>query len=225
MEKVYKNKYASAHWAAVPQINQLVEHMVMVSPRLGLIHSRHSAEEWTEALTAMHHTDPEVCATLVTWRRPHHRPQLFASPEMLQTRATATRRAAQTRSRPSRLVRYRHDLLTISIRGPLGPDPDQLLVAVLQQVHSGLGHSLVQGKGEHELDTPTFWDPRDPKGAWTGTLILYPSLRQLRCMHSWKEPPFRSAPHSRPSGSAASGWMQIRHSAYAPPGNGRGGGL
>ena len=197
----------------------------MVSPRLGLMHSRHSAEEWTAALTTMHHTNPEVCATLVTWRRPHHRPQLFAAPEMLQTRATATRRAAQTRSRPSRLMRYRHDLFNISIRGPLGPDPDQLLVAVLQQVHACLGHPLVQGKGEHELDAHMFWDPRDPKGAWTGTLTLYlPDLAETAAVHALLEGAILQvgSSSSRPSGSAASDWMQIRHSASAPRETGRG---
>ena len=212
---------------AVPQINQLVEHMVMVSPRLGLMHSRHSAEEWTAALTTMHHANPEVCATLVTWRRPHHRPQLFAAPEMLQTRATATRRTAQTRSRPSRLMRYRRDLLNISIRGPFGLDPDQLLVALMQQVHACLGRPLVQGKGEYELDTHMFWDPRDPKGAWAGTLTLYlPDLAETAAEHALLE-----GATLQIGTSFATIWVRSQRLDADPslclrsPGNGRGGGL
>ena len=145
---------------------------------------------------------------------------------MLQTRATATRRAAQTRSRPSRLMRYRHDLLNISIRGPLGPDPDQLLVAVLQQIHACLGHPLVQGKGEHDLDTHTFWDPRDSKGAWTGNLTLYlPDLAETAAVHALLE-----GATLQVGSSFATIWVRSQRLDADPslcfrsPGNGRGGG-
>ena len=90
----------------IPQVNSMLEQIVMVSPRLALAHTQHTAEEWARVLTAMHHFDPARTIPLITWRRSHQRPHIFAAPDRLQTQANAERLEMMDRERrPSPLRR------------------------------------------------------------------------------------------------------------------------
>ena len=100
----------------------------------------------------MHTADLLTAVTLVTRRRPHRRPQIFAALNMLQTRATALRRNACCSVRPSQHNDYNQHLVTITVRGPLGPDPDLLLATFVELLQAALGTTISRGKGEPELE-------------------------------------------------------------------------
>ena len=150
----------------------MIDQIVMVSPRLGLIHTRHTPEDWVRSLTAMHHNDPDVIATLVTWWKPHHRPEVFAAPDMLMNRAAALRQQARARRQPTHMNEHRRNNIHVNVRGPLGPHFGQLLTTMVHQTQMALGRPLSRGKGEHESLPNQFWDLRDVQGAWTGSFLL-----------------------------------------------------
>ena len=72
-----------------------------------------------------------------------------------------------------------------------------------------------------------FWDSRDPKGTWTGTLILYlPDLAETVAVHALLE-----GATLQVGSSFATIWVRSQRLDVDPsiclrsPGNGRGGGL
>jgi len=169
----------------IPQVNAMLEQLVMVSPRLALAHTQHTAQEWAGTITAMHHANPARTISLITWRRSHQRPHIFAAPEMLQTQVTAERLEEQDREqRPTPLRQYRRELVTIEVRGTLGPDPDQLLAALITQVGNTLGRAVTHGRREMGLEPSQLWTRRDATGAWTGSLlILLPEVGDAVALH------------------------------------------
>ena len=169
----------------IPQVNSMLEQIVMVSPRLALAHTQHTAEEWARVLTAMHHFDPARTIPLITWRRSHQRPHIFAAPDRLQTQANAERLEMMDRERrPSPLRQYRRDLVTIEVRGTMGPDPDQLLAALVTEMGKTLGRAMVHGRKEMGLEPSQFWARRDATGAWTGTMVvLLPGVEDAVALH------------------------------------------
>jgi hypothetical protein len=169
----------------IPLVNPFVEQMVLVSPKLALVHTQRSAEEWVETLTTMHHANPTMAATHLTWRRPHKRPTIFAAPDLLQVRTVAERQQAFMReNRPSRMALYRQDLVTVEVRGSLGPDPDFLLAALVGQMKEVLGRDVPHGKDENDLEPSQHWSHRDATGAWTGKVIVHlPNLPEARAVY------------------------------------------
>jgi len=155
----------------VPHLNPMLDQMVMVSPRLALIHTQQSAADWVKVLTARHHLDASSTAIIITWRKPHQQPAIFAAPEMLQTRSVATRREDTHRARPSRMSRYRQAQVFTHVQGPLGPDPDQLLSAMLEHIQLALGRTTEMGTSEDALEPGQCWIFRDGTGLWKGSFV------------------------------------------------------
>ena len=54
----------------------------------------------------------------------------------------------------------------------MGPDPDQLLAALVTEMGKTLGRAMVHGRKEMGLEPSQFWARRDATGAWTGTMVV-----------------------------------------------------
>ena len=147
-----------------PVLNPLVDQIVLVSPRLALVCTQVTQQEWTHALTTMQHADPEVAATLITWRRSHHDGAPWAAPDMLRTRQTGMQRRSRANQRRTPLREYQLDLTTILIRRPHGPDPEQLIATIIEQVRVGLGTHITRGRDEFQLETAQFVERRVARG-------------------------------------------------------------
>ena len=136
-------------------------------------------------LTAMHHFDPARTVPLITWRQSHQRPHIFAAPDRLQPQAQAERLERMDREqRLTPLRQYRRDLVTIEVKGTLGPDPDQLLAALVTEIGNTLSRAMVHGRQEMGLEPSQFWARRDATGAWTGTMmVLLPAVEDAVALH------------------------------------------
>ena len=194
----------------IPQVNSMLEQIVMVSPRLALMHTQHTAEEWARVLTAMHHFDPARTVPLITWRQSHQRPHIFAAPDRLQPQAQAERLERMDREqRPTPLHQYRRDLVAIEVKGTLGPDPDQLLAALVTEIGNTLSRAMVHGRQEMGLEPFQFWARRDATGAWTGTvMVLLPAVEDAVALHGVLDGgTVQVGSRSPPSRSATDVWM------------------
>ena len=168
----------------IPLINPIIDQVVVVSPRLLLVHTQASQQDWIQTMTNMHHTDAEVAATLVTWRRSHHQGDPWAAPEMLQTRASALRQRARHNRRPGHLSDYQQHLARVTLRGPKGPDPETLLATLATQVQTAMGRAIARGPSAEGLQPDQFWEERDARGHWTGTLhFLFPNMVDIIATH------------------------------------------
>ena len=168
----------------IPLINPIIDQVVVVSPRLLLVHTQASQQDWIQTMTNMHHTDAEVAATLVTWRRSHHQGDPWAAPEMLQTRASALRQRARHNRRPGHLSDYQQHLARVTLRGPKGPDPETLLATLATQVQTAMGRAIARGPSAEGLQPDQFWEERDARGHWTGTLhFLLPNMVDIIATH------------------------------------------
>ena len=168
----------------IPLINPIVDQVVVVSPRLLLVHTQASQQDWVQALTTMHHLDAEVAVTLVTWRCSHHQGDPWAAPEMLQARASALRQRARHNRRPGRLSHYQRHLTRVTLRGPKGPDPEALLATLATQVQTAMGRPFARGRSAEGLESDQFWEERDARGHWTGTIhFLLPDLVDIIATH------------------------------------------
>ena len=229
-ESLYADPVARRMEITSPEAVLLVHHMldqvVLVSPKLALINTTHTAEEWTKVITVMHNADPLTAVTLLTWRRPHHRPQIFAAPDMLQTRATALRRNARCSLRPSQHNEYNRRLVTVTVRGPLGPDPDLLLTTFVELLQTSLGITISRGTGEFDVEPAQFWEKRDALGGWKGVMFLYlATLDETAAVHHTFEGASLQVGGTFATVSVRNPMLDANPSLLLPlPGNGQGGG-
>ena len=157
---------------AMAEITNMFEQAVVVSSRLLLIHTVAEGREWNRILTAMHQQNPEHAVQRLTWRRGHNDGGVFALPEALPARVTADRAMARGRRRPAGIARHQEELVTLAVRGPLGPCPETLLTELVAQVQLALGRPLARAPGDNGLQHDHFRERREGNGTWDGSLVL-----------------------------------------------------
>ena len=70
--------------AALSQVNHLMEHTVVASPKLALMLTNETdVAVWTRKITNMRRQDPECMINEIAWRHGHHQPEVWALPEAL----------------------------------------------------------------------------------------------------------------------------------------------
>jgi hypothetical protein len=172
---------------ALAQFNPLMDHTVVVSPRAALMLVGSSTqEEWTSKLTEVRNRNPECAITKVSWRTGHHDGNVWALPEALPSQIRADRVEEGRRRRPRGAFAYFAEILTVTVTGPQGPNPNQLLLVVLSQVQVALGRALQPAQPDDTLLPDQYREDRNGDGDWTGVLsmrLVCPvEIRQLHAM-------------------------------------------
>jgi len=145
----------------------------VISPKLVLMIPRVTCQEtWTTQLTAMRNRCPEVAIRRISWRKGHHEGAVWALPQVLPAQERADRVEEGRRRRPGGMHVYLAELLTITINGSLGPQPDVLLTEFLTQVRTALGRALARGRPESALYPDQYLEERGGDGAWNGVIVL-----------------------------------------------------
>ena len=104
--------------------------------------------------------------------------------DLLQTRASALRQRARHNRRPGHLSHYQQHLARVTLRGPKGPDPGALLATLATQVQTAMGRAIARGPSAEGLESDQFWEERDARGHWTGTIhFLLPNLVDIIATH------------------------------------------
>ena len=159
--------------AALQSVRNLMEQTLVVSPRLALaVASSTNQSLWTTALTDGRRNDPENAITKVTWRTGHHGGNVFAIPDALPSQVRADRIEERRRRRPAGVGAHLAELITITLTGPLGPRPDQLLLDILAQINTALARTLQPGAAEQAFFPDQYQEERHGDGMWSGILVL-----------------------------------------------------
>ena len=115
-----------SHPYAATRIADLCEQLVIVSPRLVLLHTSQPKETWGLRLTELVREDASKSIGRVHWRKSGHGGRFFAKPLVLDIHVRAAR--AQAHSHASRGIDQDPSLSSmIVIRGVLGADPAKLI--------------------------------------------------------------------------------------------------
>ena len=164
-------KVETATIAALSQVNHLMDHTVVASPKLALMLTNETdVTVWTRKITNMRRQDPE-CMMNIAWRQGHHQPEVWALPEALPSQLRADRIEERRRRRPVGAGAYLAELTTITVAGALGPHPDQTLTDLLNHINTSLGRTLQHGTTDKALQPDQFIEERDGEGGWNGILI------------------------------------------------------
>lgn len=159
--------------AALVMVNPLMEHTLVVSPKLGpMLVGGHSQETWTKRITDMRRRDPECAITRIAWRKNHHQGNIWALPEALPAQTRADRIEEGRHRRPNGANAYLAELVTINVVGSMGPCPAQLLDSFRAQIHTALGRTLHPGSTDRALLPGQYLEERNGDGCWNGVLVL-----------------------------------------------------
>jgi len=159
--------------AALSKIRTMAEGVVVVSPKMGLlIPDGRDRDEWTRILTDTRNRDPECAITKLSWRSGHHEGAIWALPEALPSQTRADRIEEGRRRRPVGANAYLSELVTISVTGAMGPNPDLLLSELLTLIQRVLGRPLHHGIADRPLLSDNYVAERGGDGNWNGILVL-----------------------------------------------------
>lgn len=176
---------------ALRPVQNLIAQSVVISPKLALMIPRVTCQEtWTTSLTAMRNRCPEVAITRISWRKEHHEVAIWAHPQVLPAQARADRVEEGRRRRPGGMHVYLAELLTVTINGSLGPQPDVLLTEFLAQIRTALGRVLARGRQDSALHPDQYLEeswgwclersdrPSTHMFHWDGTPVSAPAWRR-----------------------------------------------
>ena len=158
--------------STLPIINTHMDQAVLVSPRLLLMTTSKSQDMWLQLLTGMQRDTPDEMVRRVSWRGNRHGQQTWAIPQALPSRVSADQVNARRRRRPAGAASYLQQILVITVVGGLGPEPDSLLLLIVDKISSLLGRPVTQGGDPGNLQPDEFHEYRGGDGVWAGSLRL-----------------------------------------------------
>ena len=115
---------------AALQLTGLCEQMIRIPPKVAIIHTTDSKEQWQDALSESLRYDPAEAATRVRWRRSAHGGGIWAKAQQLET----AQRGLVSMARASK--GRREELaatVEVSYQGALGARPWGLLTAMAEK--------------------------------------------------------------------------------------------
>jgi hypothetical protein len=123
-------------------------------------------------LTSLHTQSPAAAISKLAWRKSRHDGRTWAKPLKLDSQIRAARaRALLEQGLPSLDGDPRTAALLI-IRGPMGVDPEGLLLALMQRLLQEANLTLTQHPSAHNLPDKSWAAVRDGDGRWTGSVKL-----------------------------------------------------
>ena len=157
--------------AALSQVNHLMDHTVVASPKLSLMFTNETdVAVWRRKMTNMRRQGPECMISKIAWRHGHHQPEVWALPEALPSQLRADRIEERRRRRPVGAGAYLAEF-TVTVAGALGLHPDQTLTDLLNHINTSLGRTLQHGTTDKALQPDQFFEERDGAGGWNGILV------------------------------------------------------
>ena len=163
------------------ELQPLCEQLLVISPRLALLHTHATKDTWDDLLTKILRYNPARSISRIRWRRGDRGGKDFAIPrvERDQAKARATKaRGLRRKALPP------PGLVTVVFQGSAGRAPEELLAKLAKNISDLLGTPLQQAEGE-ELNQGEWAPLKDPRGRTKGGIrILLTSLAETERLQS-----------------------------------------
>ena len=155
------------HVRALRKTARWLDSVLVVAPRLALIHSTTSRPDWEGKMTQMMRDVPEEAISGIKWRKSQHGGRSWAKPAMCE---------AQIKGLVQQTLHVRDDgelqKVMISIPGSLGKQPDGLMQKLVHEIGKILGNTVGLVDSEADLSDYKIWPDKGTNNTWKGSLIL-----------------------------------------------------
>ena len=151
--------------AALLPARGLCSMVMLLSPTRALVRTPAPAQTWAQILTAGVQSTPTCCIQRLRWRPSVRAGRTWVKPHVLDRDA----RSAAARARPRQHTRADpQGLLTVFLRGPLGPQSDALLQALVSALLQHTGAEAEHGSPNRVLQADQWAEMREADGTWNG---------------------------------------------------------
>ena len=160
------------HASALASMVDIMDEVVLLNPTRALVIPRGSQQHWECRVTDLFVSNPAAAILKIAWRKSRHHGRTWVKPMQLDSQIRAARaRAREGLGLPSIDGDPTTSALLV-LRGPMGVDPDGLLMVFTQKILEEAGLTLRQHTANSALPDLSWAAMRDGGGAWTGTVRL-----------------------------------------------------
>ena len=147
----------------------MLDEVLMVSPRLAVLHTAASKEAWEGLMTSQLTSQPDKAITIIRWRRSQHGGRPWAKPLMCDAQV----RGITTTTRERAAGRGSEELcqLRLTLAGPLGSDPNGLCNKLMEEVAKKTAQWR-RVPNEENLGPLTYVTTVDAEDKWLGSIVL-----------------------------------------------------